>query len=186
MLLRALGWPNTLGPNSIKNAIDVGAVQMGVTTQDMEDIATAILDRATSSHVTAGTVGKAVGDTVVDTENIQTRLPTALVGSRMDASVGAINNSASAAVNLALAAGVMVAGAVENTGFSPTTTEFETDDVTEATADHYIGRVVIFTSGALLNQQASITDYALSGGRGHFTVSLMTDAPADGDTFLIV
>jgi hypothetical protein len=70
---------------------------------------------------------------------------------------------------------------VDNTGFTPTTTEFEADDITEATADHFNGRSVLFTTGALLGQTRPILDYALASGRGHFTVATLTEAPANND-----
>ena len=69
---------------------------------------------------------------------------------------------------------------------TPTTTEFQADDITEATADHYNGRIVIFTSGVLAGQATDITDYAAVGGIGQFTVTAMTEAPANNDTFIIV
>jgi len=96
--------------------------------------------------------------------------------------------TAAAAAKLALSAGTIVTGTVDtvtNT-HTPTTTEFQADDVTEATADHFIGRMVIFTSGALQNQATDITDYALVGGIGQFTVTALTEAPANNDTFIIV
>lgn len=77
-------------------------------------------------------------------------------------------------------------GAVEDSAFAPTTTEFETTNITEATADHYKGRAIIFRSGALLGQACSIKAYSLASGKGHFTVSTLTEAPADGDRFVIV
>jgi hypothetical protein len=70
----------------------------------------------------------------------------------------------------------VVVGTVDTTGFTPTTTEFECDDITEATADHYVGRIAMFLTGALADQQADITAYTLTGGRGHFTVTAMTEA----------
>lgn len=118
-------------------------------------------------------------------------LPTALVGGRMDANVGAINGSVAAAVRHALAAGQMVPGTVDNTAHTPTTTEFEADDITEATADHFggltnNGRLVLWTTGALAGQVAPVTDYALTSGRGHFTVETMTEAAANDDTFILI
>jgi uncharacterized protein YejL (UPF0352 family) len=121
-----------------------------------------------------------------DTDDIQTRLPSALVGGRMDSNISAINNSNAAAIRQALAAGVIIPGTVDSTAFSPTTTQFEADDITTAAADHYNGRVIIFTSGSLIGQATSISDYALATGRGHFTVPLLTAAPADNVTFIIV
>lgn len=93
---------------------------------------------------------------------------------------------ATAAGRLSTAVLAEQTGTIDTAGFSPTTTEFEADDITEATADHYNGRVIIFTSGALQYQATSITDYALSGGRGHFTCPSLTEAPANNDTFIIV
>ena len=69
---------------------------------------------------------------------------------------------------------------------TPTTTEFQADDITEATTDHYKGRVVVFTSGVLLGQAAYISAYSAVGGIGQFTVPAMTDAPSNDDTFIIV
>jgi hypothetical protein len=57
--------------------------------------------------------------------------------------------------------------------------------VTEATADHYKGRIVNFTSGAMAGQSSDITAYSLVGGKGRFTVSTLTEAPANGVTFTI-
>lgn len=88
--------------------------------------------------------------------------------------------------NLASAATTNIEGTVDTGSFTSTTTEFEADDITEATADHYNGRIVLFTSGALLGQATDITDYALSGSNGHFTVTALTEAPANNVTFVIV
>ena len=74
---------------------------------------------------------------------------------------------------------------VDTAGFTPTTTAFESS-ATEATADHFNGRIALFVSGVLAGQQKSITDYALSGGRGKFTVNALTEAPGNGDRFIVV
>lgn len=81
--------------------------------------------------------------------------------------------------------GGILKGSVSNAGFTPTATEFESGDITEATANHFVGRLVVFTSGALLNQATKITAYSLVTGRGHFTVDTMTEAPANTDKFTI-
>lgn len=69
---------------------------------------------------------------------------------------------------------------------TPTTTEFQADDVTEATADHFKGRIVIFRTGVLAGQATDITGYAAVGGIGQFTVTALTEAPSNNDTFIIV
>lgn len=85
-------------------------------------------------------------------------------------------------------AGQIIIGTVDTStnGHSPTTTEFQADDITEATPDHYNSRIVIFTSGALAGQAANITDYEAVGGIGQFTVATMTEAPSNDDTFIII
>lgn len=76
-------------------------------------------------------------------------------------------------------------GTIDNTSFTPTTTAFETN-ITEATADHFNDRICLFVTGNLAGQQKAVTDYVLSGGRGKFTVNALTEAPANGDTFILV
>lgn len=80
---------------------------------------------------------------------------------------------------------VVLKGTVDNT-VAPTSTVFEADDITEATADHYKDRVIIFKSGVLRDQAKDITAYALVAGRGRFTTSAFTEAPGNNDEFLIV
>jgi hypothetical protein len=75
--------------------------------------------------------------------------------------------------------------AVDSTSFTPTTTAFEST-ATEATADHYNDKIVLFISGPLAGQQKVCTDYVLSGGRGKFTVNALTEAPASGNQFILV
>lgn len=105
---------------------------------------------------------------------------------RVKANADQVAGNASAATQLSISAQRIVSGTVDNTGFTPTTTMFEADDITEATADHYVGRRMLFASGALNNQATFIQDYALVGGRGRFTVDTLTEAPANNDTFIIV
>jgi hypothetical protein len=94
-----------------------------------------------------------------------------------------INSSSSAAVRLALAANQIIPGTVTNSGHSPTTTAFKASDITEATDDHFIGRTITFTSGALAGQSTDIQDY--TGATSVYTVTALTEAPANGDTFFI-
>jgi hypothetical protein len=97
-----------------------------------------------------------------------------------------LNGVTASAINFEKSASTIKRGTVDTASFTPTTTAFESDDVTEATASHYVGRNVIFTSGALLEQAARITAYSLVGANGRFTTTAMTEAPANNDTFVIV
>jgi len=93
---------------------------------------------------------------------------------------------ATAAARLALSMTTAIPGTVSHDNTAATATVFYSDDLTEATADHYNGRIVLFTSGVLVGQATDITDYALDTGEGKFTVTALTEAPADNVTFIIV
>lgn len=108
-------------------------------------------------------------------------------GGRADADALRINALAVAAANLAKATGLYVTGTVTNSSFAPTTTQFEASDITTATADFYVGRRIIGLTGNRTYEAAQITAYSLQGGaRGRFTVTTMTGAFANGDTFLVI
>lgn len=69
-----------------------------------------------------------------------------------------------------------------------TTTAFAADGFTEATDDHFNGRLITFLTGNLAGQQTAITDYDAAGhaqGNQAFVVDALTEAPANNDTFVI-
>jgi hypothetical protein len=105
---------------------------------------------------------------------------------RIDTNFVAMGGNTTKAANLTSAADAMITDSVTTAGFSPTTTEFEAATIATAATGHWIGRIVIFTSGTLIRQQGLITAYSLVSGRGHFTVSTLTSAPANAVTFIIV
>ncbi len=116
-----------------------------------------------------------------DTEDIQSRIPAALSSGNIKADVLAISTSTDAADKQEAAAEMLITGAAEAGTLS---TIQATTDLTEATNDHYNGRVVIYTSGVLLGQASDITDY--NGADGMLTYPAMTEAPSANDTFVIV
>ena len=95
--------------------------------------------------------------------------------------VGALGGDTAALANLAESAGTMVTGAAVTGTLS--TTQMSTD-LTEATDDHYNGRVIIWTSGVLQDQATNITDY--DGTTKVLTFTAVTEAPSDTNTFIIV
>lgn len=99
--------------------------------------------------------------------------------------VDELDGSAANLTKLERHAATLTTGTSDNTGFVGTSTEFESDDITEATADHFIGKVISFNSGDLAGQSTVITDYSLESGRGHFTVEALTEAVPDDSTFVI-
>lgn len=103
------------------------------------------------------------------------------VANQLDANMLSINGNSTAAVNQALAAGTMVTGSAIAGTLS--TTQMTTD-LTKAVDDFYIGRVIIWTSGSLQNQAATITDY--DGTTKTLTFSTVTAAPSAGNSFIII
>jgi len=54
-------------------------------------------------------------------------------------------------------------------------------NLSEATDDHYIGRIITFTSGVLSGQSSDITDYV--GTNGVLTFTALTEAAGSSDSF---
>lgn len=118
-----------------------------------------------------------------DTQDIQSRIPAALVGGRVDANVGAISTSATAADNLELSALQMIPFTVTGT---PTSTTVAASGLTSSTTadDQLIGRVVVFTSGNAQYEAARITDYTHATGTMVLTELAVT--PSATDTGIII
>lgn len=102
-------------------------------------------------------------------------------GGVASANMVAVSGSTTAADNLEASALGIVPGAVNDA--SATTTSF-VSNLTEATDDHYNGRIIVFTSGAVAGQATDITDY--NGTTKAITMTALTEAPANSVTFVIV
>lgn len=97
-----------------------------------------------------------------------------------EADIKRVSTSSSAADKLE-ASGL---GIVNSTCASGSTDTSIATNLTETTDDHYNGRTIVFTSGALSGQAATISDY--DGATNKLTVSSLTEAPANTDSFVIV
>jgi hypothetical protein len=137
----------------------------------------ASLTEARLSELDAATAGKAANQI----DLIEGRLPSALVGGKMDSNVGAINNSTTAAVKLAKSANTIVEGAAIAGTLS--TTQMSTD-LTETRNDQYNDRVLIWTSGVLKDQATEISDY--DGTTKVLTFVAVNGNPSATDEFIIV
>lgn len=146
-------------------------------------------DPADASDVSAAiavTNGK-VDAVQADTNDIQTRLPAALVGGRMDANLGAINNSTTARDSFHRAVKGNVIGTV---GGGSTTTSIVSSSLTPAgsVADKFKGRLLTFvddtTTVNLRGQSTEITANT-SAANPTFTVVALTTAPVSSDNFVI-
>ncbi|MFZ5621178.1 MAG: hypothetical protein ACOY5W_09175 [Pseudomonadota bacterium] len=102
------------------------------------------------------------------------------VQTRVTANVDQIAGSATAATNMSRGARSVVLGAAVSGTLS--TTQMSTDLV-EATHNHYNGRTIIWTSGALAGQASQISAY--NGTTKVLTFAAVTDVPGVGDQFVI-
>lgn len=121
-----------------------------------------------------------------DLDDIQARLPAALVGGRMDSTVSAIGNDTTALTAFKRA---VLGNVIATVGAASTTTSIVTSSMTPAAAvsNQFVGRIVIFdkdTTTANLRGQA--TDITSSTALGVLTVTALTTAPVSGDTFTVL
>lgn len=170
--------PGVLGtPAGADMSTDIAAVKT--------DTTAILVDTGTTIPATLGTpvadIATDIAGVQADTDDIQTRIPAALVSGRMDSEVSSIGTSTTAATNLSASALGIVSTSVNDA--SATTTSFVTA-LTETTTDHYKGRIIVFTSGAVAGQATDITAY--NGTTKAVTVTALTEAPANSVTFVIV
>jgi hypothetical protein len=169
----------------------------GVPEVDLTHVAGATTDvSALATNVAAilvdtGTTLQAELDGIqADTEDIQARLPAALVGGRIDATVDGTGMEAGAVT--AIRDGIVLRTTLRGTATTGgTTTSIPTSAMSPATsvADQLKGRIVIFdhdtTTAALRGQATDITASSASA-TPTLTVTALTTAPASGDTFTVV
>ncbi len=175
-----IDWGNIENPTTVVDlaGTDINLVDTVTTNTDVRGTDNAALatvcTEARLAELAAANLPTDIGD-------VQDRLPAALVGGRIDADVGAISTSTDAADKLEASAETIEIGAAEAGTLS--TTQMTTD-LSEATDDHYNGRVIIWTSGVLLRQATDITGY--TGANGLLTFTAVTEAPSAADTFVMV
>lgn len=91
-----------------------------------------------------------------------------------------IDGNVQAATNLSNSALSITVGVAEAGTLS---TSQMTSDVAEATDNHYNGKIITWTSGALFKQSSNVSAY--TGSSGLFTFEPVTEAPSAGDSFVV-
>lgn len=143
------------------------------------DVTLSVFDAGAGADITDGTI-------IIDCWYLPITADGALAGDDIDSGyipvdVKAISGDTTAADRLEALQDGIVLGIV---GASSTTTSIANcTGFTEATNDHFNGRLITFLSGNLAGQQCAITDYA--GAAQTFTCAALTEAPAASDTFVI-
>lgn len=154
----------------------------GVTFNTATDSLEALRGRGDAAWITATGFST---HAAADVWSVATRAVTDKTGFSLaaDQAVNAtkINGSATAASQLALSAATIVSGAA--IAGTLTATQMTTN-LTEATDDHYNGRIIVWTSGVLKDQATDITDF--TGATKMLTYTATTEAPGIGDAFVII
>lgn len=150
------------------------------------EVAAAVWDRSLSGHTTAGSAGKKLGDSS-SSDPWAVPLPGSYGAGTAGKKVGdmAVNvTQVAGSATAATAAGRGFQGLVLGKAVTPTLTSGAfTTNLSEATNDHYNGRTLTWTSGALAGQQTTVLDY--NGATKALTVATMTEAPANNDEFYL-
>ncbi len=127
----------------------------------------------TATEMQAGEINIQIVDSATKTVDDQYLTVTTLLGGQLAATMG------------------IIVGEVDNTDITASTTVLEglriAPNVTEeTTADHMIGRLILFTSGAALGELTAITDYALANNKEFYTYDAIISTPEDNATYVIL
>lgn len=170
--------PNVLNTTATGNiGIDWANVENPTTANDLSGTDIQLVDTTTTNTDMRGTDSALLASSApTNFGDLSIEVSTGIVSADMQE----INSVSASAVNLeqgafALQRGAAIAGTLS-------TTEMTTD-LSEATDDHFNGRVITWTSGALSKQSTDITDY--TGSTKKLTFTAVTEAPSATDTFVI-
>ena len=180
------------------DAILVDTAEIGVAGAGLTVLATAaalatvdanvdaiLVDTGTTLPASLTTLQTTADNIETDTQNLQTRVPAALVSGRMDSNLAAIGDSTVGVAGFERATSGITQGTV-GAGSSDTSITTSSLDPAASVDDQFIGLILKFdkdtATAALRGQATDITD---STAAGVLTVTALTTAPASGDTFTI-
>lgn len=131
----------------------------GADADSIWSLANTNLDATVSSRASQTSVNTI--DDFIDTEiaDIQSRLPAALVGGRMDSSVGAMAANVVTAAAVAADVTTELRALASGTSDSGSTTTMVDAARTEADTDYWKGAIILFTSGTIAGQSRLITGF---------------------------
>lgn len=176
----AVGYPTA---TEVREEMDTNSTQLAAIVADTDELQSDDIPATLAAILddTANTIPAALTAIETDTQDIQSRIPDALVNGYIKADSVAISGDETTADNLQSSMGVIVNSTATGT---PTTTTMADSALSETTDDHYVGRVIIFTTGDAAGIAATITDY--DGSAKQFTFSTIVTEPSSGDGYIIV
>ena len=104
---------------------------------------------------------------------------------QIDTNLVAIAGSTTNATMFGASLTLMKSCTIDTANFSPTSSEFETSSISDATANVYKDKSIYFTSGNLIRQAKLILASSLISGKVHITTADFTGVSANGDSFFI-
>ena len=165
------------------------AFTQAVTTQNYIIIPFGMVDLAAINGVaqttTLDTIKTETASIQSDTDNLQTRVPAALVGGRMDSSVGAMAANTLTASALAADAVTEIRALASGTIDAATNVLIEDAALTQADTDYWKGDIFLVTSGPAIGQARMITAFDPANDRLTISPNL-TATPNTGDTYEIL
>ena len=154
------------------------SIDGGTWTQCTNTVAIAVTGAAmwkltlTAAECTGGTIAIAIVDTATKAVEDQAIICTTQLSGQIEATkaipIREVDTATEAASTTTMEALAISAPAVE------------------VTADHYNGRLIAWSSGVLRGQMTDITDYITQNSKERFTFTATTEAPGDGDRFVIL
>ena len=166
--------------------LQVDVREMGSSALDLTTTMKASINSEVDSALNTAIPGSPTADSINERiKSIDDKLPSGTISDFDEATNGVdvtkISGSATAADNLEASALTIITGQAQTGTLS--TTQMTTN-LSEATDDHYNGRIIIWTSGVLTGQATDITDY--DGTSKLLTFTAVTEAPSNGDGFIII
>lgn len=181
---------NIASPTSTMNTITTVTTATNLTTNNDKTgyglssaAVQAIWDALTSALTTSGSIGKLIVDNLNATiTSVKALLPAALVGGRIDASVGAV--ASGAITNAALASDTGLKPIRSNTAQAGASTSITLDAGADSNNSFYNNCIVLITGGTGVGQARYITAY--NGTTKVATVTAWTTNPDNTSTFAIL
>lgn len=150
----------------------------------IDEIVDAVWDELATGHTDAGKAGQQLWTDIdaieTDTQNIQSRLPAALVGGAMDSDVSAIQANTITAASIAtdaVDADALAADAANE--IADAVLSRDVDQVEATMALHSLGTAILKTVSRIRENAGTLETYRTNGTTLHMSQTVTTDASAD-------
>lgn len=102
----------------------------------------------------------------------------------LDINIATIVSDTTSATRLKNLHSVLSQGTVDSSGFTPTTTQFDTSFTTDK--DIFTKEYIYFVTGTNAGFTSKVTAYTYTGGKVRLTIDALQSAPANTDIFIVI